>query len=262
VKFEKEKINKFRMVDIKAVIFDMWGTLIKDESVDESKKFFNSLNKMYLLIKGLNNIYKFLNKLNIKLPARINFISKFFNTIKVEYRECIKRQEQMDLEKVFSRIFRFFNINLNHKQLVEALGIYYKPWSNLTKLYDDVLPTLIYLREKNIKLAIISNTIFEGKLHDDDLKRLGIFEYFDFAIYSSDAGVRKPDPVIFKIALEKLKVQSNKAIFVGDRLYDDIKGAKSVGMIAILKEKRPFTGEEEVIPDLVIKNISDLKLYL
>ncbi|GAH16652.1 unnamed protein product, partial [marine sediment metagenome] len=70
------------------------------------------------------------------------------------------------------------------------------------------------------------------------------------------------EPKIFKVVLEKLKVSPDEAIFVGDRLYDDIKGAKSVGMTAILKEKRPYTGEEEIVPDLVIKNISDLKLYL
>jgi len=270
VKFEQKKLNKFRMGDIKAVIFDLWGTLVKDESIDESRKFLNRLNKIYLSIKSINSVYSYLQKLSkktpeisdITLPNRLNFIKKFFRIIRSEYEESLRKEEQMELDKVFNRILNSFNINLDHNRLTELLGEYYKSWSKLTKLYDDVLPTLIYIHDKGIKLAIISNTIFEGKLHDDDLKRLGIFGYFDFTIYSSDAGIRKPDPEIFKIALEKLKVQSNKAIFIGDRLYDDIKGAKNVGMTAILKEKRPFTGEEEVIPDLVIKNISDLRLYL
>ncbi|GAG66762.1 unnamed protein product [marine sediment metagenome] len=270
MKFEQKKLNKFRMGDIKAVIFDLWGTLVKDENIDESKKFLNKLNKIYLSIKSINSVYNYLYKLskkpstelNIALPGRINFISKFFKIIKIEYQESLKRQEQIELDKVFNRIFNSFNIKLNNSQSTEVLGEYYKSWSNMTKLYDDVLPTLIYIHDKGIKLALISNTIFEGKLHDSDLKRLGIFKYFDFTIYSSDVGVRKPEPKIFKVVLEKLKVSPDEAIFVGDRLYDDIKGAKSVGMTAILKEKRPYTGEEEIVPDLVIKNISDLKLYL
>ncbi|MFH1583744.1 MAG: HAD family hydrolase [Actinomycetota bacterium] len=266
----KKNFFKFKKENTKAVIFDLWGTLVKDESIDESRKFLNKLNKTYLSIKSINSVYNYLyrlskkpsTKLNIELPAKINFISKFFKIIKIEYQESLKRQEQIELDKVFNRIFNSFNIKLNNSQLTEVLGEYYKSWSNMTKLYDDVLPTLVYIHNKGIKLAVISNTIFEGKLHDSDLKRLGIFKYFDFTIYSSDVGVRKPDSKIFKVVLEKLKVSPDEAIFVGDRLYDDIKGAKSVGMTAVLKEKRPYTGEEEIVPDLVIKNISDLKLYI
>lgn len=269
-KIDKEKLNKFNSGDIKAVIFDLWGTLVKDESIDRSRKFLNKLNKIYISIKSINSVYSYLyklskkpsTKLNIELPGRINFISKFFKIIMSEYQESLKRQEQIELDKVFNRSFNSFSIKLNNSQLTEVLGEYYKSWSNMTKLYDDVLPTLVYIHNKGIKLAVISNTIFEGKLHDSDLKRLGIFKYFDFTIYSSDVGVRKPDSKIFDITLEKLKVSPDEAIFVGDRLYDDIKGAKSVGMTAILKEKRTYTGEEEIVPDLVIKNISDLKLYI
>ena len=270
MKFEQEKQNKFKKENIRAVIFDLWGTLVKDEGIDESKRFLNKLKKIYLSIKSINSVYNYLyklskkpsTKLNIELPGRINFLSKFFKIIKIEYQESLKRQEQIELDKVFNRILNSFNINLDHNRLTELLGEYYKSWSNMTKLYDDVLPTVVYIYDKGIKLAVISNTIFEGKLHDSDLKRLGIFKYFDFTIYSSDVGVRKPDSKIFKVALEKLKVKPDGAIFIGDRLYDDIKGAKSVGMTAILKEKRTYKGEEEIIPDLVIKNISDLKLYI
>lgn len=270
MKLEQEKLIKLKKGDIKAVIFDLWGTLVKDEGIDESKRFLNKLNKIYLSIKSINGVYSYLQKLSkktpeildITLPNRLNFIKKFFRIIRSEYEESLRKEEQMELDKVFNRILNSFNINLDHNRLTELLGEYYKSWSNLTRLYDDVLPTLIYLHEKDIKLAIISNTIFEGKLHDDDLKRLGIFGYFDFTVYSSDVGIRKPDPEIFKIALEKLKISPNRIIFIGDRLIDDIKGAKSVGMTAILKEKRIYTGEEEIIPDLVIKNISDLRLYL
>ncbi len=270
MKLEQHNLNRFKIGDIKAVIFDLWGTLVKDEDIDESRKFLNKLNKIYLSIKSINSIYNYLYKLskkpsteiNIELPGRINFISKFFRIIMSEYQESLKRQEQIELDKVFSRILNSFNIKLNNSQLIEVLGEYYKSWSNMTKLYDDVIPTLVYIHNKGIKLALISNTIFEGKLHDSDLERLGIFKYFDFTIYSSDVGVRKPEPKIFKVALEKLKVSPDEAIFVGDRLYDDIKGAKRVGMTAILKEKRTYMGEEEIVPDLVIKNISDLKLYI
>lgn len=270
MKLEQLKLNRFKIGDIKAVIFDLWGTLVKDESIDESRKFLNKLNKTYLSIKSINSVYNYLyklskkpsTKLNIELPGRINFNSKFFRIIRSEYQGSLKRQEQIELDKVFNRIFNSFNIKLNNSQSTEVLGEYYKSWSNMTKLYDDVLTTLVYIYNKDIKLAVISNTIFEGKLHDSDLKRLGIFKYFNFTIYSSDVGVRKPDSKIFEIILEKLKVSPDEAIFVGDRLYDDIKGAKSVGMTAVLKEKRPYTGEEEIVPDLVIKNISDLKLYI
>ena len=55
-------------------------------------------------------------------------------------------------------------------------------------------------------------------------------ERVDFAVFSSEVGRRKPDPAIFRRALEALQVAPAAALFVGDRLYEDVRGASGVGM--------------------------------
>ena len=63
-----------------------------------------------------------------------------------------------------------------------------------------------------------------------DLDEQGLAERFDAVVFSSDVGIRKPRPEIFERALEELGVTADRALFVGDRLIADIRGARDVGM--------------------------------
>jgi putative hydrolase of the HAD superfamily len=62
---------------------------------------------------------------------------------------------------------------------------------------------------------------------------MGLAERLDFAVFSSEVGVRKPDPRIFERALEALGVAAENALFVGDRLYEDVRGAGELGMTTV-----------------------------
>ena len=59
---------------------------------------------------------------------------------------------------------------------------------------------------------------------------MGVGERIDFAVFSSEIGKRKPHPAIFERALEALDVRPEEAVFVGDRLYEDVRGAGELGM--------------------------------
>ena len=58
-------------------------------------------------------------------------------------------------------------------------------------------------------------------------------ERVDFAVFSSELGVRKPHPAIFERALDAVGVEAKDALFVGDRLWEDIRGASEVGMTTV-----------------------------
>jgi putative hydrolase of the HAD superfamily len=62
---------------------------------------------------------------------------------------------------------------------------------------------------------------------------MGLTERLDFAVFSSEVGVRKPHPQIFERALEALGVEPENALFVGDRLYEDVRGAGELGMTTV-----------------------------
>ena len=125
--------------------------------------------------------------------------------------------------------------------------------SNAT-LYDDVVPTLQYLRGAGLKLAIVSN--WDTPL-DPLTERLGIADYFDIIVASHDARVRsaKPDPHIFNYTLAAIGVSAAEVVHIGDTYEADIIGAKNAGIRPILIDRdETQTGRW----DETIQNLSEL----
>jgi putative hydrolase of the HAD superfamily len=100
------------------------------------------------------------------------------------------------------------------------------------ELFEDVLPALADLRARNLKLGLVSNT---GR----DLDRFVAHHGLDVdAVVSSGAhGKTKPHPTIFQSALERLGVEPEAAVMVGDSIEDDIEGATMVGMRGVLLDR-------------------------
>ena len=99
--------------------------------------------------------------------------------------------------------------------------------STVFALYDDVVPCLEHLRSAGLKLGVISN--WDISLHKT-LRSFGLYEYFDTVVASMEEGMEKPDPMLFRIALERLGVEPSETVHVGDNPLDDLSGAKSAGI--------------------------------
>jgi len=97
-------------------------------------------------------------------------------------------------------------------------------------LFNDSQPMLIKLKEKGIKIGLISNLASPYKR---PVKELGLEEYFDVIVFSCDVGVAKPDPSIYKFALEQLDSSAAETLMVGDSYKSDIEGAENVGITGI-----------------------------
>ena len=82
-------------------------------------------------------------------------------------------------------------------------------------------------------LGLVSNAFDPGWLLHRDLEQMGLEERLDFSVFSSEVGMRKPHPAIFERALEALEVEPERTLFVGDRLYEDVRGAAEVGMTTV-----------------------------
>lgn len=85
---------------------------------------------------------------------------------------------------------------------------------------------------EGLRLAVISNT--EDGRARDALDAAGLASYFDIVIDSHLVGCKKPDPAIFRLALERLGVEAAEAAFVGDSYALDALAARAAGMRAIL----------------------------
>ena len=110
------------------------------------------------------------------------------------------------------------------------------------ELYEDVLPTFANLREHELRLGLVSNT---GRDLEAFVRHHGL--EVDAAVSSASHGKTKPHPTIFHAALRSLDVAAPEAAMVGDSVEDDVEGARSVGMRAVLLDREnryPGVGEK------------------
>jgi putative hydrolase of the HAD superfamily len=110
------------------------------------------------------------------------------------------------------------------------------------------------LLSKKYILAIISNAISE--IPRETIEKSDLNKYFTKIVISRDLGIRKPDPDIFNFTLSSIGVKPEESIHIGDSLYEDILGAKNVGMKTIWINKD--NGGFSVLPDYRIHSLEEL----
>jgi len=139
------------------------------------------------------------------------------------------------------------------------LASYYEAWDPHTFTDPDARPLLRELRRRGVKIGVLSNTMWPRDAHERIFIRDQIFELIDGAVYSSEIPWTKPHPEAFRAAMRAVGVsEPAECVFVGDRPYDDVHGAKSAGMRAVLvpnSDVPAFSGTE---PDAVISRLADL----
>ena len=101
-------------------------------------------------------------------------------------------------------------------------------------LFDDVVPTLRTLKERGLRLGMLSNMDRKGSELAADL---GLAEFLDCAVTSSEVGVEKPHAGIFLAALERAGASAEESVHVGDQPTSDVEGALGVGMGAVLLDR-------------------------
>ncbi len=118
------------------------------------------------------------------------------------------------------------------------------------KLFPEVHPTLERLADRFI-LGVITNG-------NADVRRLGLADYFQFALCAEELGIGKPDPHPFQTALQHAGVAAAQGVHIGDHPSDDIAGAQAAGMRAIWfnPQGKPWEGEQ--LPDAQIRNLAEL----
>lgn len=102
-----------------------------------------------------------------------------------------------------------------------------RDWFARLVLHDDALATLEALRP-HYKLGLVTNG--PSRTQRPKIEQFGLGAFLDVLIVSEEAGVAKPDPAIFRLALEQLDVTPAQALYVGDSLEFDLPGAAAAGM--------------------------------
>jgi putative hydrolase of the HAD superfamily len=171
------------------------------------------------------------------------------------WRQCESEHRSATLDHVFSRA--------GVTPHAELLDSYFRLWEPHTYTDPDVAPLLRTLRDRGIRVGVLSNTLWPRALHERVFLRDNVLDLIDGAVYSSEIPWTKPHPEAFRAAMAAVGVSDPAAcVFVGDRPYDDIFGAKSLGMHTVLIPNSAVPRYADAVPDAVITRLADLLPHL
>ncbi len=155
-------------------------------------------------------------------------------------------------------LFRSVGLEPSGELHERALAAYHEFWTPHTLIDPEAPPLLAALRERSIKVGVLSNTLWSREYHEEVFRRDGVLGLVDGAVYSSEIPYTKPHPEAFHAAMRAVGVEDpTRVVFVGDRPYDDVAGAKAFGMRAVLRPNR-FVDDYDVEPDAVIDRLPEL----
>ncbi|KAF1068628.1 MAG: 5-amino-6-(5-phospho-D-ribitylamino)uracil phosphatase YigB [Pseudomonas citronellolis] len=117
-------------------------------------------------------------------------------------------------------------------------------------LFPEVHPTLEHLAN-HYTLGVLTNG-------NADVRRLGLADYFQFALCAEELGIGKPDPHPFREALRHAGIAAEHAVHIGDHPSDDIAGARRAGLQAIWFNPAGKAWDGEEAPSAIIHNLAEL----
>ena len=107
-------------------------------------------------------------------------------------------------------------------------------WAPAHEILASAKALLDSLRSFGLKIGIVANSWPDpGRVLRADAERFGLADSVDAMVLSEEVGLRKPDAGIFRIACRRLGVEPHEAMYVGDNLETDIRGAAGVGMTTV-----------------------------
>jgi HAD superfamily hydrolase (TIGR01549 family) len=211
----------------KAVIFDLWNTLIR------VPQDYNPYPRIQRLLE-LDEEATFREAMRTEWMTRRDMSARdFYGLMCTRFERTLCEDESNDFCSIWEEYLR------NVEELPAA---------------TDVLATL---RDKGVKTAIVTNTVEPSM---DVIDRLGLRDRVDVVVGSCECGYLKPDPRIFDVALSRLGTEPEETAMVGDKLRTDILGGLILQMRTIYLEPRYESAEMgDALPvDAVIPNLSDL----
>lgn len=163
---------------------------------------------------------------------------------------------------VLEDLFVEAGIDTSSPEHQNGLEAYLSAWDPHTYTDEDAMPMLEALRGQGIRTGVLSNTMWPRWHHERVLERDGVLHLFDYLLFTSDVATGKPHRSVFADVLYNLDVEPHEAAFVGDRMFDDIHGAQSIGMRGIWIPHSQLPAAETpdlgVVPAAVAQRLGDV----
>lgn len=241
------------MQPLRAILFDFGHTLVDFRRTQEA------LHAAYEQIRARIEAVAYM-----EVPELLDLVERVAGgvdgLVSQSYEEG--RMEEVDQAELFREALSGIGFDLPDDVLEHIVALDHSAYTNSISVEPEVLATLDHLRRAGYRMGLVSNISLRPNLMRADLERMALSKYLDAAVFSSEVGVRKPDPRIFNAALDRLGAEPGETVFVGDRLYDDVSGAQAVGMRGVLTRQFRQEDDPDFAPDAVIGHLSELPVVL
>ena len=237
---------------IEAVLFDVGETLLKFGRLDRKRLFAEAVERSYRFLTqhqqpvGSFGAYRFFYSWGLKLRVFKSWLTG----------------NDFDSLQLLRNYGRTKGFTLSDEQWEQLNWQWYRGLAEIARIDDGAPEALAQLREKGLRLGLLSNTFIHKCSLERHLRQKGLLEYLPVRLYTYDYPWRKPDKRIFEAAAEKIGVPCSNIIYVGDRIDNDVVGARRVGMLPVLV--KAYTNENKAIPSDVhyIQSIAELPEWI
>ncbi len=179
--------------------------------------------------------------------------------LELEQAACDGDTSPMPIELCVRRGLAGLGVTVDSATADAIIGALYVSEKQTSRLLPFALEALEALSAAGFRMGIISNRMHGGASLQDDLAYFGIARFFSCAVTSAEVGQMKPHPALFRLALERLEVQPEEAVMVGDDLCCDIGGALSSGLRAVWMRRPPERADEPPAGVPSIKSLEQLQ---
>lgn len=234
---------------IEGVIFDWGGTLSVHAGVD--------LADMWVTAAG---------HLAASHPTSTMSEAEHAEAIRQRLTEVEQESwERVSVDQVSTRISEILadasaalGMDVTEAVLEEAATHHLDTWTDHISHHPDAVIALTELKQRGLRMALLSNTHWPRAFHERFLERDGLAALLDVRCYTSEMERTKPHADAFTHAMGAAGLTDpSRVVFVGDRPYDDIWGAQQVGMRAVLRHN-PLIPGYDVEPDATISSLEEL----
>jgi putative hydrolase of the HAD superfamily len=221
-------------VDIRAIAFDVNGTLIEIWTDDQMEEIFRAAGH-FLTYQGIS-------------LRRNQVRDRYFELIKEQQRTSPEEYPEFDAVAIWRQIVEENRSDYTDalapqklEQLPVVLAEMYRGISRRKlKLYPYV-PEMLEALHHQIPMAIVSDA--QSAYARAELHQAGIIGYFDPIIVSGDYGYRKPDPRLFELVVDAFDTPAENILYVGNDMHRDIHGAREAGMQTLMFDSDQGTKE-------------------
>jgi putative hydrolase of the HAD superfamily len=137
-------------------------------------------------------------------------------------------------KRPYPELLRVLLGDLSDADVDRFIDVEHDLWRSAHQVLAAAPALLESLRSRGLRTGLVANSWPDpARLLRRDIADAGLSDLLDVLVFSEEVGAFKPEPAIFRRALEQLEVDAIDAMFVGDRLDTDVQGAANVGMTTV-----------------------------